>query len=169
LRDRLPAHDTIAEFEAARFDRYHDGLILDARGRRLGAMYLLGYFVEMTLKSAFFRLRGFCTDERITGTELKAAAKMAANDLRVSVHPEGYHGLQFWALAIIALRDHIGEPLPRDIALELNWRSQRMNSHWTSSMRYSRDITTPEDWTRLWEDAQWLDSQYDRLVAATTE
>lgn len=167
LRDRLPAHETITEFEIARLDRLRDSLTLRARGRRLGAMYLLGYFIEITLKGAFFRLLGFRVSEPIRKRELKAAADIAANDLGVRLNTEGYHSLQFWALAIIALRDHIGNPLPSGVLSELNWRSQRMNSHWTSSMRYSRDVTRREDWNRLWADAHWLNANYDTLVGTT--
>ena len=165
LRDRLPANETIAEFEAARFDRYHDGLVLIGGDRRVGAIYLFGYFVEMTLKSASFTLLGFQKSDPITKRELNAAATRAEKELGIDVPQEGYHSLQFWALAIVAERDHMGQPLPIALTSELNWRSQRMHSHWTIAMRYSRDVTRPEDWERLWEDSQWLHANYDILIA----
>lgn len=168
LRDRLPRHETIAEFEAARFDRFHDALTLGAEGRRLGAMYLLGYFVEMTLKSAFFRLLGFRADEPIAAKDLKTAAGLARHDLQVDVDPEQYHGLVFWVQAIIALRDHFGDPVPYDVLRELAWRSQRMSAYWRPSMRYSRDVTVPNDWRGLLADAHWLRENCDKLAVATS-
>ena len=160
IRDRLPLHNTIAAFELARMERFRDAFTLGAHGRRFGAIYLLGYFVEMTLKSAFFTLLGFRTEEPITAKDLATAANLAEEDLRVDTQKEQYHSFVFWARAIVSLCDHFGDPIPSDTLQELGWRSQRMTSNWKVSMRYSQEIATEEEWTRFQDDANWLEGNY---------
>lgn len=164
LRDRLPAHETIAEFEVARFDRLDDGLSLGKRHRRLGGIYLMGYFAEMSLKSAFFQLLGFRADEPITMKDLRTAAALARRDLRVHKDSEGFHGLVFWFQAILALRDHLGQNQSVDLSRELGWRIQRIAANWRVSMRYSRDITVPEDWSDFVFDVHWVRANCDKLA-----
>ena len=169
LRDRLPMHDTISQFELARVDRLEDALVLAAGGRRFGAIYVLGYFVEMTLKSAFFRFLGFSLDEAIRPGDLKAAAQLAKADLSVKIHPESYHSLTFWVRAIIELRTTFGSPLPRDLTRELGWRVQRLHSNWSVMMRYCHDVSQVGDWESVHADATWVDGQFNQLISYTTE
>ena len=164
LRDHLPAHETIAEFEVARFDRFEDGLLLGEHGRRLGGIYLMGYFAEMSLKSAFFQLLGFRADEPITMKDVKTAGVLACQDLRVREAPERYHGLIFWFQAILALRDHLGQSLSTDLSRELGWRIQRIAANWRVSMRYSRDVTVPKDWSDFVFDMRWIRDNCDSLA-----
>ena len=156
LRERLPKHDTVGEFELARADRLEDALVLAAGGRRMGAIYVLGYFVEITLKSAFFQYFGFSEDDAIRPIDLRAAAQIAKTDLQVETDPVSYHSPVFWGRACIAIREKLGVPWPRSLRLELENRIQRLNSNWSVSMRYSRDVSSSDDWVPLLDDALWL-------------
>ena len=164
LRDRLLEHDNLSGLELARYERFADSRVLARGGRRLGAIYLLGYFVEITLKVAFFRSLGFSTEEPITIRDLKTVAALARNDLSVSEGPEGFHSFVFWAQALVELCRHCDRPLPRELSLELAWRCQRMSTFWSPSLRYSRDVTQQDDWQTFLADADWIDGISDEIT-----
>jgi len=153
LRDRLPPHGTITEFDIARRDRHDDASVLASNGRCFGAMYLLGYFAEMTLKCVFFRLFGFRTDEPISAKELREACALIREDLQVSDSAEQFHSVLFWARAIVRLREDLGGSMPVELMRELVWRGHRIHSNWRASMRYSRDVSTSVDLQELQLDA----------------
>ena len=66
----LPLHqrgvDSIAEFEQAAKYRFAEASVLDKRSRKLGAVYLYGYSVEMRVKAAYFHNAGFSGRQIIT-------------------------------------------------------------------------------------------------------
>jgi hypothetical protein len=164
LRDRLPSYDTIAELQRARSERLVDSFTLAERGRRQGAMYLLGYFVEITLKCMFFRFFGYRNDEAIHKRSLKSAAEFAREELGIREPIEGHHNPVFWSSAFIAAREALGHPLPRELILELTLRTQRLTSNWVPSMRYASDASTPGDWHDMKQDALWLRTVYNGLT-----
>jgi hypothetical protein len=168
LRDRLPKHDTLSEFEQATYDRFIDSLALAGQGRRHGAMYLLGYSVELTLKTAFFRSFGFSMDEPIRPVDLRAAVRLAREDLRVAVEPESLHNPVFWAMAIIRVWDHFGATLPAPLLREPTSRAHRIHANWSVSMRYARNASTLNDWTLMQNDALWILKMGSQLVIRST-
>ncbi len=164
LRDRLPKHDTIAQFDQARIERWKDADALAKRGRRYGGVYLLGYFVEMTLKAAFFRYFGLPPDTPIVGGDLKAATQLAIGELGVSEDSESQHNPVFWARAIVLFRESFDDPLPDEFALQLVWRSQRLKSNWAVAMRYRQVHCTIKEWQDIHEDAHWINLNYTALA-----
>lgn len=84
MRASLPTHDSIQEFQGARHDRMWDGMTLWLEGHTdsaAGAVYLLGYCVEMALKCAYFRVLGLQISDPITALELRAAQAKAVATL----------------------------------------------------------------------------------------
>jgi len=163
LADRLPGCDNLSILELARHDRLVDARVLERNERRTGAIYLLGYFVEMTLKIAFFRIMGFKADEPITLKDLRTVADLARDELAIRESPRGFHSFVFWTRAIVELCEHFDQPLPSEFTLELAYRSQRMSSSWSPSLRYSHDIANAGDWESLLIDVEWIDGVDDEL------
>lgn len=166
LRGRVPVEATLTEFECARIDRFEDARALGRSDRRLGACYLMGYFVEISLKSAYFRLRGWRADEPIRPKDLHEAAAFARTALQVQQPLEGHHGLLFWFDAVVRLRVKSGPETPAGLLQQFSWRIQRLSNTWSTSLRYSRDVTTPSDWAEILLDAEWVRANYDTLVDA---
>lgn len=164
LRDRLPAHETITEFEIASQARFEDSFLLATRGRRHAAVYLLGYYVEMALKTIFFRCFGCPPDEPINRQDLKAASQLVRQGFRIAEPLEQYHNPVFWARAIIGMRELDGLSTPEGVTRELVWRVQRLNSNWAVRMRYTRDMVQLEEWESVKEDALWIRANYDVLT-----
>jgi len=126
---------------------------------------LLGYFVEITVKCAFFRVLGIRFDEPIRKQDIKAAAELVLDDFSIREPKEGYHNPLFWSLALIAVRERMGDPLPSELAFELVSRAQRLKSSWAPSMRYASDASLPEDWLEMDRDAKWLRAMYGELTS----
>jgi len=112
MRASLPTHDSIQEFEGARHDRMWDGMTLWLEGHTdsaAGAVYLLGYCVEVALKCAYFRVLGLQISDPITALELRAAqAKAVAYG--ITARTEAYHSVQFWCDLLREQRRAIGLP-----------------------------------------------------------
>ena len=164
VRDRLPKVDTLGEFETAREERWRDGLVLAVRGRRMGAAYLLGYVVEMTLKSVVYRLWDFRPGDPINRETLVTIRELARADLGVDVNPEGFHNPVFWGRIIVMMRIQLECPLEQGLGIELVDRTLRIYSNWNVSMRYCRDRVSVDDLRDLVEDTMWVQSNYDVLV-----
>ena len=79
LRFGEPDDDTIASFERAAAARFRDATILRRADRRLAAIYLYGYSVEMWIKAASFRSLFHATgrpiDTRLDRAERKLATR----------------------------------------------------------------------------------------------
>jgi hypothetical protein len=93
LPDRcLP--DSIQEFRAAARQRFRDGEVLEAAGRRTAAIYLWGYVAEMTLKASYFDVLGFPETQTITPADLRAAAAAAPGLGVVWPAPTRFHDVR---------------------------------------------------------------------------
>ena len=167
LRQRLPRHDSIGELERASLDRFRDSFVLATRGRRHAAVYLLGYYVEMTLKTIFFRCFGCSFDEPIGRKDLEAAGQLVREQFRIPERLENYHNPVFWARAIIGMREMFGLRTPVGVTQELVWSTQRVYEHWVVGMRYTRDLARIEDWNCVREDALWIRANF--AVLTTTK
>ena len=85
LADRL-APDTVNRLKRAAGMRYYDAIALLPIQRRLSALYLLGYSVEMCLAAAFFHTAGFASNagiDRDTRQRTMAHVRSRRRALRV--------------------------------------------------------------------------------------
>lgn len=83
--------------------RFGEGELLAAHGHSLGAVYLFGYAIEMTLKAGYFRLAGHGDTQPITARDLYDA-RVVAPTLGVTWFGN-LHCLECWAQLIVATRN----------------------------------------------------------------
>jgi len=161
LRDRLP-QETLAGLELARKERFNDGYHLAVDERRMGAIYLLGYAVEMTLKSAYFRWIEPTEPGLPLGPERLQTARAHARDiLGIIVPDESYHSPLFWAHLIVARRENDSSPLDVTLASALIASAQCVWSNWKVSMRYHGDISTEGELYSVFREAEWMHTHYE--------
>lgn len=123
LVDRLGEfdNDSIAGFERAAAQRYRDAEVLRRANRRLSAIYLYGYAVEMWLKAAYFRVT-FAHDGLDSKTQIDALRRRAAeNEWIVLGLPKklGPHDIAGWAHLLVKKRLDIGAPHTQQLANEI--------------------------------------------------
>src|SRR6185437_5820814 len=99
-------YDSVSEFESAADLRYADALVLDRRSRKLGAVYLFGYSVEMRVKAMYFRNAGFTESRIITSIDRSAAA--ASWQVLGLGDPVGRHDILRWAELAVTARATTG-------------------------------------------------------------
>lgn len=162
VRDLLPPSDSLQWYERARTERLYDGLCLEYGERHFGAVYLLGYSVEMTLKIAYFRLRGYGPDTSIGGRELYSA-RTEADDLRVRYDREGFHGLLFWADLVVRYRAITADAFEPAFSIELMQRARHMHDNWTVAMRYVHMDVSEPIFTQVCNSAMWFEENSERL------
>ena len=166
LCDRLPEHVTLGEFEIAGEDRFQDSITLVKRGRRLAAIYLLGYVAEAVLKCAFYRLWGYQADTLIRlggpkGTD--DPRRIARKDLGIHKLPKGLHNPVLWAEMIVRVRERLDQPLNPALSKGLLAKAQQIGSNWKVSLRYNHERTTVSDFRNLWKDVVWMRTNADRF------
>lgn len=164
VRSRISEQDSIGELERAGQARFEEAFLLAIRGRRHAAVYLLGYYVEITLKTIFFRRFGFRVGDPIRQKDLRAASDLVREQFRIRDDHEQHHNPVFWARAIVGLHELDGVTTPRGLTEELVWRSQNINNNWAVRMRYAADLVRPDDWDSVRQHALWLRANYRNFV-----
>ncbi len=166
---RLPdrrAPDSIREFRAAARERYEDGLVLAANGRRTGAIYLWGYSVEMTLKAAYFRLIGRPETAVITvHGDISAAIRHAVSDFHIVWPPQGRgHNVRAWAELLVAERaSRPGAAFPAAVGRAVQRCGQAAGQLWNETLRYHKNVAYPHELAQVREAAEWLLANSDSL------
>jgi HEPN domain-containing protein len=130
LRLRLPHHESVDLYRKAASQRFRDAATLANHGRRLGAVYLFGYCVEMLLKAAFFRLQGTAAGQAIQRYEALTIARFWGLE-----PPTDWHDLRWWNRLVIAARDAVGRPLPPREASSLTRRVDTVARNWHGGLR----------------------------------
>lgn len=165
MRNFYPLSDSIQEFEQARQDRLWDGLTLWSDGHPnspSGAVYLLGYSVEMALKCAYFRFLGLRISDPITKAEL-STARAKAKLLGVVVDAESFHSVLFWCDLLRAERLAANKPLPLHVDQRLVSEAKIVYDRWWVEMRYKAGRTTSAVLENLIAAAEWFDRNYQQL------
>lgn len=158
LCDRLPEHVTLGEFEIAGEGRFQDAIILAKKGRRLAAMYLLGYVAEAVLKCAVYRLLGYAPNDlvRLGSGGTDDPRGIAHGVLGIPPLPRGLHNPDLWARIIVQLRRSLNLPHAPDLCDGLRDKAEQIDSNWRVSLRYNRERTMPSDFRALWKDVVWV-------------
>lgn len=155
------APETLSDVLLAAEDRYLDAEELLVAQRYDGAVYLLGYAVEMWLKVVCLRLRGIGPVDELKG----ALPPLKSWGSRQAVPPipfGDYHDLSFFAECIVRLRSDQHRPLPPLLSSEL--QAQVVNGLYAErivDMRYRRSgLTSSDAWTALsnawWVKCNWI-------------
>lgn len=141
--------DTIDGLERAALLRYYDAQhLLGFSGRRAGAMYLLGYSVEMSLKAAYFRLIGVNPAETVW--ERYSAI--------VGLPPATIRHHRILDLGRLLLYERQVRSLDLDPVFEgqLQRHTSVTELHWRETLRYRSQTPTPLEASELDEAATWM-------------
>jgi len=148
--------DTIDVFERAAEHRYYDGQeLLRSGGRYSGAVYLLGYCVELVLKVAYCRMVGVGPSDPIW-TRMNVLTGLAPKSIR-------HHD-------IIDLHQKVStQRITRGLAVdpifegELQRLSLLTASHWKEELRYRSVVALRPEASEVDEAATWLMIHRDDL------
>ncbi|HVS34921.1 MAG TPA: hypothetical protein VMS17_05025 [Gemmataceae bacterium] len=159
--------DSIREFRAAARERFEDGLWLAAAGRRTGAIYLWGYAAEMTLKAAYFALRGVADTAVLTwnGHIQPAINRGRAAPLNIAWPSQGAgHNVRAWAELLTAERSlatatAYTAPFGRDVQRS----GQRIGRLWREILRYHKNVAYSHEVQQVRDAAEWLLTHSDAL------
>lgn len=165
LLDRISENDTIEEMEFAWQDRYWDSLTCALEERGFAAGYLMGYAIEMLLKSAYFRFQGVAADDDLRPHLRRErghphfAPKASTRKNRAS----GLHDIAAWADHLIAERARAGRALDALLAGRLLYEMGWVADNWSELLRYRRSIPVGEEIDRLLAVADWLTANHPVL------
>ena len=144
--------------ELAAEQRYWDSLTLALTGTGVetGAVYLLGYAVEVLLKTAYFRVVSVPSGQDI-GSPLLAARRSAA------WRGGNLHNLTSWFELLNDARYLQGNAwsIPTATAIEL--RVLTVSSHWRESLRYTSFAATNAELEEVFGSVDWLIGNYSLL------
>lgn len=125
-------HETWSNLAAAAEKRFSEALTLKTTpGKELGAIYLLGYVVEIYLKVGFYRLSGLKPMDAISGT--------AFASIRHWLRKNGYrnaHDLQGLLHLLKVERARLGITWSPEESKDLQNAVDLVSKNWSESLRY---------------------------------
>ncbi|HYH68906.1 MAG TPA: hypothetical protein VD866_29705 [Urbifossiella sp.] len=162
LLDRCRPH-SVAEFRAAALQRYADGLLLAAAGRRTAAIYLWGYVAEMLLKAGVFALLDGATAKTIPLKDI-TDAKLLAADLGFKWAGNA-HNLVGWAELLVRLRSDLpGGAYPNPaFGAGVIARAARVYGLWRETLRYHKNVASAAEAHVVRAAVEWLVATRNRL------
>ena len=132
-------------------ERFWDGfdLATGTAQRYTGAVYILGYVVEMLLKVAFFRISGIPDN-----VDVKPYLNTAKT--HSSWTGRNYHDLQAWCNLLIVDRLHRGVQFDPVFAAELTRRVLLVGLHWREDLRYKHNQANDAEVSEVLENTDWV-------------
>lgn len=167
LADHL-APDSIGLWERAARQRVADADSLSANGRRLVAVYFLGYAVEMCLCAAYFRSVGFAPgtaiDRETRRRRMTQARQIQASDGRPLMSGDP-HPLVGWARYLEWQRDLSGKlsDQARGRLREAVRRAGVVYRHWRPELRYKLTEASAVQLSEVRLAAEWFLQNSGRL------
>jgi hypothetical protein len=169
--------DTVAKLERAATRRFAEALrLIDEEP--FGAIYLLGYTIEMRLKGAHYRLAGISPAWNISDPippnvdSPRTLAERQIKSIRIASSPRSVgHDLLGWAQLVIVSRTAAALP---PLAFQAEFLSHTKDAAlcWTESLRYHANKPYNEELDAVVKAARWVTRNYRKLwsqfmVAAT--
>jgi hypothetical protein len=163
--------DTLSKLEAAAVLRMREAERLYLAGQRLGAIYLYGYVIEISLKTAYYRVIGL-TSATLIDPRLHrfAAEKVIRAMAALPAHPQGPpmagHHLIGWARLLSQVRALPvpgRSPLDAAIATELLKQMRDVFNCWAEFLRYRANRPYNEEVQKMRETAKWIRRNYRKL------
>lgn len=150
--------ETWPQMELAAEQRYWDGLTLalGEAGSETGALYLLGYVVEMLLKTAYFRVTSIAPAHN-----LAPHLRTAHRDARW--RGGNLHNLQSWFYLLNDVRFFQGKPWNPVLASSIERHVLVVDAHWRESLRYTAFAANGAELEETLASVDWLLTQYDSL------
>jgi len=135
----------------AAVERFWDGfdLATGTAQRYTGAVYILGYVVEMLLKVGFFRISGIPDN-----VDVKPYLGTART--HTSWTGRNYHDLQAWCNLLIDARLRRGVQFDPVFAGELTRRVMAVGLHWREDLRYKQSPANDAEVSDVLENADWV-------------
>jgi hypothetical protein len=131
--------DSVGQFRASAAIRNEDAWGLYFQGRFTAAIYLWGYAVEMTLKSAWFsNVLKYDDNKIIKRSDLQQAGDLAKKTYRIPWG--GFHDLVGWAGLITEYRIINGNYyINSNFGPQMLLQSQSVYSRWRETLRYKKN------------------------------
>lgn len=155
----LLAGDTIHRFENAAARRFAEAELLrkDAT-RRLGAIYLYGYCVEIWLKAACYRAMQFAPRQKITKNDRKSVEALVRAHSPPGI-PVG-HYLPGWAAFFVSRKMGLGQGL----SIEITNRASSIYIRWRETFRYAPNRPSTGEINVVYDTAAWFRKRYPRTL-----
>jgi hypothetical protein len=163
--------DTLGKLEASALLRMREAEALYAGGQRLGAVYLYGYVIETSLKTAYYRVIGLVPATLIDKGIHRGAAEDAIRHmpgLPYHLHPQsgpspGHHVIG-WARLLDQKRTAPGHvPLGPNLTAELHSRMQDVFKCWVEFLRYRANRPYNQEVQTMRDSARWIRRHYRSL------
>lgn len=174
LFKRLGARDddTIASFERAAAARLRDATVLRRADRRLSAVYLYGYAVEMWIRAAYFRTLYRSTGQPDTTPFRREHRERAVNEwkaLGLQKRP-GPHDIEGWARLVVRKREQLARRAGSDVQLyesefanEIVNRAVILSLVWREYMRYRSPNVRAGEARSAAVEAAWFKKSYGNM------
>jgi hypothetical protein len=166
LADHL-APDTVNRLERAAEVRHDDALILLKAHKRLCAVYLFGYCVEMCLAAAYFRAAGFSAVmviDRETRKQRMARARQLQSPSGEYLMSADPHPLVGWARYLEWQRSTTPlSPQERDRLKDAVEKADLVYRHWRPELRYKITEAKPNQVAEVRKASEWFLRQRGRL------
>lgn len=157
------AYDCIATVRNAADLRFHEGLALRRQRQWTSAIYLMGYAIEMCVKSAVFQLDGFTARQAITLQDMRRLVRFGCAQYGLSA-PRNLHDFAFWTLLLVQHRLGLARPFRNPTtAQEVVRRSQETYRRWREILRYRTNVPYRHEVARVADNARWFLDRIDQL------
>ena len=154
----LKPYDDLGDLERASVERYGDGWeLLGTPRRELGAVYAMGYAVEMTLKCAIYELAGVVPGQDAFRALAAREGVLAAKALRI-------HDLPTLAANLTSRRAALGLTVDPGFESALSRNVGRAAAEWSVFLRYRHAAGGEADALRMADVAQWFLANRRRMV-----
>lgn len=158
----LHVPETLADMDQACELRWREGDRLYASEDYNGAVYLLGYVIEIRLKLAAFRLlrAGNLDPVHIQRRRINAWMRRHAPHIA----EESGHSVLYWANFIQLYRASIHLPVSRDAFRGLRRHVlSYVHNEWKVEMRYRDAARKSDDAWKMWTAAWWIEEHWLKL------
>ena len=154
----LEPAETCETLESAAWERYWDGFDLatsSTDGRYTGALYLLGYVVEIMLKIGFFRTVGTPPGTPVQLDAIKHHVAWTRN--------RNLHDVASLARVLIAERALRGRAFDPVFAGILDRHVQILVAHWREVVRYRHTPALEGEFAEVFRSTEWILSNRETL------
>ncbi len=150
--------DTISRLESDSKRRCAEADWLVEGKHYLAALYFYGYVAEITLGAAYFRLKGWKTNESISEADLKGALNRARPPSLMSDKSHPVDGL---ALLLIEEKAALYAPAyEKRIERLIRDRSSAIGENWGPKLRYRAIDVTEDQVSLVRTSAHWFDNSH---------
>jgi hypothetical protein len=166
---RRAGPDTLGKLEGAARRRFREAEKLLNNSERLGAIYLFGYSIEITLKSAYYRTIGLVPTHTIDPLlhRKPAEAAIAAMPLLprhpITGGPHAGHHLVGWARLLEQTRAANGDPMVNAIATKMHDHARAVFDCWVEFLRYRDNRPYDVEVKTVRAAAKWFRANAARL------